>query len=158
MGIPILTAESRAAVGTEFLSPYPWGFPYSRQSPGLLWGRNFCPHTHGDSHTHGRVQGCCGDGISIPIPMGIPIPAAESRAAVGTEFLSPYPWGFPYPRQTCELLMSSHFLPLSSFSLSSSLPHSISRSVSPPFRSLSPTFPLVAVHIHFNFSSPWVAR
>ena len=60
-----------------------------------------------------------------------------TRAAVGTEFLYPYPWGFPYPRQTCELLVSSHFLPLSSFSLSSSLPHSISRSVSPPFRSFS---------------------
>ena len=41
MGIPIPTAESRAAVGTEFLSPYP-------------------PHTHtrgnpdGDPHTNGR--------------------------------------------------------------------------------------------------------
>jgi len=65
--------------------------------------------------------------------------ARITRAAVGTEFLSPYPypWGFPYPRQTCELLVSSHFLPLSSFSFSSSLPHSISRSVSHPFRSFS---------------------
>jgi len=41
MGIPISTAESRAAVGTELTSPYP-------------------PHTHthgnphGDPHTHGR--------------------------------------------------------------------------------------------------------
>jgi len=37
----------------------------------------------------------------IPILMAIPIPTAESRAAVGTEFLSPYPWGSPYPWQTC---------------------------------------------------------
>jgi len=76
-----LTETSRAAVETEFLSPYPypWGCPY-----------------------HGRVQGCRGDGISIPIPMRIPIPTAESRAAVGTEFLSPYPypWGCPYPWQS----------------------------------------------------------
>ena len=78
-------AGSTAVVGTEFLSPYPWESPYPRQSPGLPWGRNFYPHTHGNPHTHGRVQGCRGDGISIPIP------TAESRAAVGTEFLSPYP-------------------------------------------------------------------
>ena len=39
MGIPIPTAESRAAVGTEFLPPYP---PHTYT------------HTHGDSHTHGR--------------------------------------------------------------------------------------------------------
>jgi len=50
---------TRAAVRTEFLSPYP-------------------PHTHtngdphGDSHTHGRVQGCRGDGISIPISTPYP--------------------------------------------------------------------------------------
>jgi len=54
--------------------PYPWGAPYPRQSPGLPWGRSFYPHIH-----------------PIPIPMGIPIPTAESRVAVGTEFLSPYP-------------------------------------------------------------------
>jgi len=84
---------NRAAVGTEFQSPYPWGSPYPRKSPGLSWGRNFNPHTHGDPHIHGRVQGCRGDGISIPIPipMGIAISTEESRAAVGTEFLSPYP-------------------------------------------------------------------
>jgi len=61
MGIPIPTAESRAAVGTEFLSTYP-------------------PHTHtqgdphGDPHTHGRVQGCRGDGISIHIFTPYPYP------------------------------------------------------------------------------------
>jgi len=70
MGIPIPTAESRAAVGTEFLSPYP---------PHI--------HTHGDPHTHGRVQGCRGDGISIPIP-----------TPYGPY---PYSWGSSYPRQTC---------------------------------------------------------
>ena len=32
--------------------------------------------------------------------MEIPIATAESRAVVETEFLSPYPWGYPYPRQT----------------------------------------------------------
>ena len=88
MGIPIHTAESMAAVGTEFLSPYqphththrnPYGDPpYTRQSPWLQWGRNFYPHTNPIP-------------IPIGIPMGIPIPTAESRAAVGTEFLSPYP-------------------------------------------------------------------
>ena len=69
---------NRAAVGTEFLSPYaphthgdPHGSPYPRQSSGLPWGRNFYLHTH-------------------PILMGIPIPTAEFRAAVGTEFLSLY--------------------------------------------------------------------
>jgi len=124
---------NRAAVGTEFLSPYPphahthgdpHGSPYPRQSPGLPWGRNFYPHTHPvlipmgipmgspyprqssglpwgrnfyphthpihmgipmDPHTHGRVQGCRGDGISILIHI-------------------PYqwgsPWGSPYPRHT----------------------------------------------------------
>jgi len=45
---------------------------------GLPWGRNFYPHTH-----------------PVPIPMGIPmgicIPTVDLRAAVGTEFLSPYP-------------------------------------------------------------------
>jgi len=71
----------RTAVGTEFLSPY-------------------TPHTHGDPHTHGRVHGCRGDGISIPIhtpyPRGwIPIPTAESTAAVGRNF---YP--HTNPRQT----------------------------------------------------------
>ena len=60
ISIPIPTAESRAAEEMEFLSP-----PHT--------------HTHGDPHTHGRVQGCRGDGISIPIPI---------------------PWGSPYPRQT----------------------------------------------------------
>jgi len=77
----------------------PWGSPYPRQSPGLPWGRNFYPHIylphththgdlHGDLHTHGRVQGCRGDRISIPIytypipipmgiPMGIPTPTAD---------------------------------------------------------------------------------
>ena len=99
-----LTETSRAAVETEFLSPdpYPWGCPYPWQSPGLPWRRNLYPntHTHGDAHTHAesraavgtefvspypcpwgcpypcRVQGCRGDGISIPrpIPMGMPIP------------------------------------------------------------------------------------
>jgi len=49
--------------------PYPWGSPYPPDT-----------HTHGDPHTH-----------PIPIPMGIPIPTPESRAAVGTEFLSPFP-------------------------------------------------------------------
>ena len=61
----------RAALGTEFLSPYPYP-----------WG----------SHTHGRVQGCRGDGIFIPTPTPYP-------------YL--YPWGsqwaFPYPRQTCQI-------------------------------------------------------
>jgi len=51
--------------------------------------KKHCPYpphtyTHGDPHTHGRVQGCCGDGISIPIPMGIPIPMAD--------LLFPQPW------------------------------------------------------------------
>jgi len=108
---------NRAAVGTEFLSSYPphththgdpHGSPYPRQSSGLPWGRNFYPHTHPilipmgiamDPHTHGRVQGSRGDGISILIhtpysnPWGspwIPIPTAEFRAPVGMEFLSPY--------------------------------------------------------------------
>jgi len=40
--------------------PYTWGAPYPRQSPGLLWGRNFYPHTH-----------------TIPIHMGSPIPTAD---------------------------------------------------------------------------------
>jgi len=31
------------------------------------------------------------------IPMGIPIPTAESTAAVGTEFLSPYGLTHPIP-------------------------------------------------------------
>ena len=58
--------------------------------PGLPWGRDFYPHTHPIP-------------ISMGIPIGIPIPTAESKAAVGTEFPSPYPyqWGSPYPRQTC---------------------------------------------------------
>jgi len=57
---------NRAAMGTEFLSPYPphihgdpHGSPYPRQSTGLPWGRNFYPHTHP---------------IPMGIPMGIPIP------------------------------------------------------------------------------------
>jgi len=45
-----------------------------QQAAWLPWGRNFYPHTY-----------------PIPIPMGIPIPTAESRAAVVMEFLSPYP-------------------------------------------------------------------
>ena len=53
--------------------PYPLGSSYPRRSQGLPWGRNFYPRTY-----------------PIPIPIGILIPTAESRAAVGTEFLSPY--------------------------------------------------------------------
>ena len=74
------TLGSRTAKD-QIRDPYPWGSPYPRQSPGLPWGRNFYSHTHthGDPHTHGRVQGCRGDGISIPIPipMEIPIPTAD---------------------------------------------------------------------------------
>ena len=64
----VTAQDFRAAVGTEFLSPYP-------------------SHTHGDPHTHGRVQGCRGDGISIPIPTGYPYPWRS-------------PWGSPNPRQS----------------------------------------------------------
>jgi len=77
MGSPIPTAESRADVGTEFLSTYP---PHT--------------HTHGDPHTHGRVQGCRGNGISIAIPTPYP-----------------YTWGAPYPRQSPGLMWGRNFYP-----------------------------------------------
>jgi len=52
---------------------------------------------------HFVVSGYGGDRNSVPTAALLigharsPIPTAESRAAVGTEFLSPYPPPYPYP-------------------------------------------------------------
>jgi len=80
-----VTYITRAAVGTEFISPYP---PYTHAHG----------NPHGDPHTHGRVQGCRGDGISIPIPTPYPCPWES-------------PWGSPYPRQSSGLPWGRNFYP-----------------------------------------------
>jgi len=74
-------ASSRASVETEFLSPYP---PHA----------NTHGDPHGDPHTHNRVQGCRGDGISIPIPTPCQ-----------------YQWGSPYTRQSLGLQWGRNFYP-----------------------------------------------
>jgi len=70
----ICSVINRAAVETELLSPYP-------------------PHTHthgdphGDTHTHGRVQGCRGNGTSIPIP--IPTGFRKKISVIYLQFIVP---------------------------------------------------------------------
>ena len=66
------------------------------KTAGLPWRRNFYNHTHPIP-------------IAMKIPMGIPMSTAESRAAVGTEFLSPYP---PIPIPMADLQNRLIFLSL----------------------------------------------
>ena len=52
---------------------------------------------------------CCSINTQIPVLQN---QSQIARAAVGTKFLSPYtstpyPWGSPYPRRTCKLLITT---------------------------------------------------
>jgi len=66
----ICSVINRAAVGKELLSPYP---PHT--------------HTHGDTHTHGRVQGCRGTEFLIPIP--IPMGFRKKISVIYLQFIVP---------------------------------------------------------------------